>query len=163
MLKSRTPYFRCKLMLLGALCQWIIGNPLNAHPTQNSQDQNLDSESQSGVFYGPGLLANSKEIILQASWTSQVSEKTLKISEGDDSFSDVKNWISKNVLAPLNQPGRHFDGSVDYSLFLFSERKNGMKGLLISVPLGQGILGSRFSEKLKELHDLMSTEKSRNR
>ncbi|MBN8661239.1 MAG: hypothetical protein J0M35_12805 [Candidatus Obscuribacter phosphatis] len=160
---SLTPRFRFKLMLLGALCQWIIGNPLNAHPTQNSRDQGLDGASKSGVFYGPGLLSNSKEIVLQASWTSEVSEKTLQVGEGDESFSDVKNWISKNVLTALNQPGCHFDGSADYSLFLFSERKNGMTGFLISIPLGQGLLGARFSEKLKELHDLMNIKKSSNR
>jgi hypothetical protein len=146
-------------MLLGTSCHVILATPLNAQPAQDLPDKKLDKKIETRVFYGPGLLASSKEIILTADSTLKESNRNFQVAEGDESFDDVKNWIAKNVLYPLNEQVRHFDESTHYSLFLFSERNKGINGLSISVPLGEGILGSRFSEKLEELRDLMSTKK----
>lgn len=156
MLKTRISQMQATMIVFGMLWQFILTPPLKAQPSQDSTSPKKSINV--GVFFGPGLLVESKKIILQASSTSKMQEKTLTVNEGDESFKEIKKWIGKNLLTSLNHSRDSSEESPEYSVWLFSEMKNGISNVLIGIPLGKNILGPTYLQKQKELLDLMTTK-----
>lgn len=147
--------FQWTIVFLSALFS-LCSVPSRAEPNHSQCEQLVVSPP--GIFYGPALILNCNEMILQADSTIREREnKTLKLSEGDHSFSLAQNWLGKNILTPLNKSSFEPDLTAHHALHLFCDRKNGMMGLMISIPLGREILGPDYSIKLDELRTLMDS------